>query len=406
MTIGVGGFDPQRLREALDLRGRTGKDVAKAIGVGEHSISRYIAGPTKPRPHTLIRLAKELALPEAYFLRPTHPLDGSPIFYRSMASATKRARNRARVRHRWLRESWLYIQQYVEFPDVEFPKFDLPTDPTELSMDTIEDVAQRTREEWGLDTGPIANLVKLLESHGGIVTRVKLGSPKLDGFSQWGEPENRPFITLNADKQAAVRSRWDAAHELGHMLLHRQVDQSLLHKPEVFKLAEQQAHRFAGAFLLPAVSFSRNVYVPAITVLLAQKRIWNVSIAAMLMRLKQLRLVDSEQATRVWQSYSRQGMRRREPLDDVIPPEQPEVLRRAFEMFMRERAISKEQLLAVLPFDDAELQAILCLPLEFHRHTGLKIEMRGAPKGESQGKRPVEGESRVIPMPTHRGKLN
>lgn len=367
MRIAVVGFVPERLRDAMSIRNRTGKDLADAIGIKDNTISRYLTGTTKPDPQIFLRLAKELNVDESYLIRPLPPQEGSALFYRSLAAATKRARQKAEVRNRWLRESWAYLNEYVKFPDSTFPDLGLSNDPTEISNEDIERAAEELRRLWALGIGPIADMIALVETHGGIVARTSLDSPKLDAFSQWGNPENRPFIILNADKRAAVRSRWDCAHELGHMVLHRRVDRAYLWRSEIFKHAEAQAHRFAGAFLLPAQSFGRNIYVPTWSALVAQKRIWHVSIAGMLKRMQDLHLINTETATRVWQSYSRSGMRRGEPLDNELQPERPDALRRSCEIVMRSKGVSREQLLQILPFDEYELQGLLGMPIGFSK---------------------------------------
>lgn len=395
MRVGVEGFDAGRFRDALSIRDRTGKDFAATLGISEMTVSRYLNGTSKPEPLVFVRMANELQLPESYFIRPSVGHEGSPVFYRSLAAATKRARGKAEVRNRWLRESWAYVNQYVSFPTVSIPEFDLPPDPAAISSEEIETIAAKVRRAWGLDAGPISNMVALLEAHGAVVSRVNLGAPKLDAFSQWGVPEYRPFVVLNGDKATAVRSRWDAAHELGHMVIHRAVSPTLLRRPEIHKLAEQQAHRFAGAFLLPADSFGRSVYVPALSSLLVQKRIWRVSIAAMLYRMKSLKLISEDHATRVWQSYSRSGMRLREPMDDELQPEQPEVLRRSFEMVMAERNLSVQQLLEVLPFDIFELQSLLGMPLGFSRNDAPMLSLRSDSKAIQE---PGPEGTQVIPF--------
>lgn len=390
MRVGIEAFVGDRLRDALSIRDETAKDVAVDVGITAESMSRYVRGTSRPEPLILRALAERLRLPEAYFVRPAFELLGSPLFFRSLVAATKRARAGAAVRYGWLRETWSYLHQYVEFPSVKFPNIHVPPDPEAIDNTEVEVIAREAREKFGVGRGPIANMVRLLEHNGGIVARVNLGSSRLDAFCQWAMPEDRPFFVLNSDKRSAARSRWDAAHELGHAILHRHVDPKLLNRPDVFKRAEQQAHRFAGAFLLPADTFGRNVYVPTLSVLESQKRIWGVSIAAMLRRLVQLRLVQADHATRIWRSYSRQGLRLREPLDDDVPAEQPEVLRKAYEMMVKERAITKQQLLTSLPFDAAEMQALLGLSISFNKETSPDIQLRA-----NVPERPVS-EARVL----------
>ena len=64
-----------------------------------------------------------------------------------------------------------------------------------------------------------------------------------------------PIVVLGSDKGAAVRSRFDAAHELAHLLLHSKFDEKDLKNATRFKQIERQADRFAGAFILPATTF-------------------------------------------------------------------------------------------------------------------------------------------------------
>ena len=56
---------------------------------------------------------------------------------------------------------------------------------------------------------------------------------------------DRPVVVLGADKGQSDRSPFDAAHELGHLVLHRPEHAGT-------REVETQAHRFAAAFLMPA----------------------------------------------------------------------------------------------------------------------------------------------------------
>ena len=49
---------------------------------------------------------------------------------------------------------------------------------------TIEDVARQVREMWMLPTGPIPNMVELLENNGGIVIPCDFGTDLIDAMSQ------------------------------------------------------------------------------------------------------------------------------------------------------------------------------------------------------------------------------
>ena len=148
-----------------------------------------------------------------------------------------------------------------------------------------------------------------------------------------------PYVILGTDKASAVRSRYDASHELGHMILHRKIPPEALRNAATFKLVEKQAHRFAGAFLLPADTFADDLYISGLQTYLALKAKWQVSIAAMLMRSSQLNLISPDRAQRLWRNLARRGWRVREPLDDELPIEEPSLVRDSFKLLLNKRIV-------------------------------------------------------------------
>lgn len=113
-----------------------------------------------------------------------------------------------------------------------------------------------------------------------------------------------------ADKASAVRQRFDAAHELAHVLLHRSVENKRLNTAADNKIIEDQAHYFANALLLPADQFVNEVWAPTLDAMIALKDRWKVSVGAMIKRCEALELVDRDQAQRLWINYNRRGWRK------------------------------------------------------------------------------------------------
>jgi len=109
-----------------------------------------------------------------------------------------------------------------------------------------------------LGQSPVDNLVNTMESNGIVVTRGSLGFAKMDGVSRWSQVDARPYIFLCMDKANGFRTRFDSAHELVHIVLHKAVTDADYH------LLEERAHRFASAVLLPAASFARDVRYPTL----------------------------------------------------------------------------------------------------------------------------------------------
>jgi Zn-dependent peptidase ImmA (M78 family) len=160
-------------------------------------------------------------------------------------------------------------------------------------------------------------MVGLLESHGVLVIRLPLASADVDAFSL--PFRDRPIVVLGADKNDRARSRFDAAHELGHLVMH---GEDLWGLPDV----ERQAHRFAAAFLMPKQDIASELpQYPDWPRFFALKRQWQVSLAALLMRARVLgRISEGDYVTAI-KAASARGWRRIEPVP-LGRPEQPNLL--------------------------------------------------------------------------------
>src|SRR5262249_5653200 len=158
------------------------------------------------------RMSEKLNLPVRFFLRQPTSRILKTIFYRSMSAATKRERLRAERRYDWLREIVGLLRHFVRFPEVNFPQFELSSDPTRITDSQIEELEAETRRAWGLAQGPISNVTWLLENRGAVVTRCELGAATLDAFSEWNCADSTPYVFLSSGKESAARSRFDTAH--------------------------------------------------------------------------------------------------------------------------------------------------------------------------------------------------
>jgi Zn-dependent peptidase ImmA (M78 family)/DNA-binding XRE family transcriptional regulator len=363
MPLGTTGFVRERLIEAREARGLTNASLAELLGVSTTAISQYEHGRVSPRPEVMSMIAEKLNLPVSFFLRPiTSEQEETALFWRSMSSATKSARTKAKRRFGWLKDIVAYLKEHLDFPEVHLPTFNLPKNVLELTGNDLEELAQDCRQFWNIGDGPIADVVLFLESNGVIVSRSKLEAEKLDAFSQWKVIEDVPYVFLTADKRSAARSRLDAAHELAHLVLHRNVHPRQLANPKVHKILEWQAFRFGSAFLLPSGSFLSELWSPTLDAFRSLKERWKVSIGAMAKRCEELGVIDEDQAKRMWMNYGRRGWRTEEPLDDRLPVEKPRLLRRSIELLVDERVKTREQILLDLPYAQTDIEELTGLP--------------------------------------------
>jgi Zn-dependent peptidase ImmA (M78 family)/transcriptional regulator with XRE-family HTH domain len=361
MRSGTPGFQPVRLVEARDARGLSQVALGELIGMTSSNVSRWEAGGQLPEPEAVEALGKATNLPLAFFVRQAPAHGDAPMFFRSMASTTQMMRRRARARLRWAQDISLTLQEWVDLPAVDVPQFDA-ADYREIRDEDIEEIAIACRKRWGLGNGPISDVLLVLENAGICVIKEEIGSATMDGLSNWSDADGRPYILIAADKDTCTRSRLDAVHELGHLVLHRNLREKTLNDAAAFKEIERQAFQFAGAFLLPAETFAAEIWSPALNTFLVIKERWKVSIGAMVKRCGTLGLMTEEYERRLWKHYSARGWRKNEPLDDTLPPERPRLFSRSVRLLIDEKIRRRAELLDEFRLPATDVESLCGLP--------------------------------------------
>lgn len=356
MTTTTPGFIGERLTEARRARGISAIDLAGLVGVSTVSLSKYENGRQTPQLEVLHKIALALNIPRQYFLRPIKQDNTYPVFWRSKLSAPPRTRERAAVRLEWMKETVDYLADYLDFPTLNIPDIKVD-DISAVGLNGLQDIATTIRKHWDIRPGPFPDVLEKLETNGILVSRIHVGAEKLDAFSQWST-RGVPFIMLSRDKASAVRQRFDALHELVHIVLHKSVTQTRLNDTEFYKAIEKQADQLACYLLLPEKEFVEELYAPSLDGFLALKERWGASVGAMIMRCRSLDIIDDDEVKRMWINYTRRGWRNGEPLDGKMEKENPYMIRRGFEMLMSEGVQSASDIMAALPFPPDDLEEI------------------------------------------------
>jgi Zn-dependent peptidase ImmA (M78 family)/transcriptional regulator with XRE-family HTH domain len=339
---------PERVREAREASGLTTQALAERIGVSRQAVAQYEVGQSAPSAETMSKIYVVSKQPPAFFTtaREKGRENSGTIFWRSLVRMKKHERDRIARRLDWLQDILSYLEEFMELPPVH-----LPAPQHQLGRpDAIEEAADLVRKQWGLGRGPIPDVVGLLEANGVVVVREPTYADDMDAVSRW--QVGRPVVLLAADKGSAVRSRWDAAHELGHLVLHSgvEVDSRILVR------LEAEANRFAGAFLLPADSFAREVTSSSIEAFKPLKKRWKVSITAMIYRAKDLGILNANQVQYLWRQRATRGWAKSEPYDAEIPVECPKFLAYMAKQILDNSLQSRQdfQDRTLLCFDDLE----------------------------------------------------
>jgi len=338
---------PARLTEARLAERLSQTELAKLIGVSRQSVSAYELGDKTPEPVTMAKTTEALKQPLSFFTSERPQTFGPPSanFFRKVGQDTKRRNLACEIYADWLGQTAFAFDSFVNFPAVDIPAYEpKDQDTVHYSDDEIEEIAEKTREHFGLGLGPISNMLRLLEAKGVLVCRLQIPNENIEAFSYWRG--SRPFVFMASDKESASRARYDLAHELGHLVLHRWIGKEEIEDKKRLKEIEAEADRFAGAFLLPAKSFPNEIYSPRIMAFIDLKHRWKVSIAAMVYRCKDLEIFDEQQITNLYKQISYKKWRKKEPLDgpDGLPLEQPILLTKVAELVLEAGKLQRDEL--------------------------------------------------------------
>jgi Zn-dependent peptidase ImmA (M78 family)/transcriptional regulator with XRE-family HTH domain len=314
-------FSGRRLTLARQVSGLRKNGLAEKIGKTATAIAAYENGTKRPAPSTVAELALTLGVDPSFFIagRGEEPGAHTPHF-RSLRTTTQLVRDQAHAYGCLVHDIALTLDRYVELPLCHVPR--VPVPPDKISLDGPEVAALEVRKAWGVGSGPVGHLIRLAENNGIIVAHSIPQAVSVDAFSIDAEP--RPLVLLNPAKYDYFRRRYDLAHEIGHLVMHADPEPGN-------KIAEDQANRFAAAFLMPALDIQHELPKKADWPKLFElKERWGISLQALLMRCRQLQAMSDATYQKAVVTLSARGWRTNEPGEAL--PEQPSLLARSVEL--------------------------------------------------------------------------
>jgi Zn-dependent peptidase ImmA (M78 family) len=266
-------FNPARLSVARKRRKLNKKLLADLIKVDLRTIVRWERCQTEPTASNLDAIVDVLGFPKPFFFAPSidEPMSEYTSF-RSQTSMTASERDAALAAGQIGFEISDWVVNHFDLPEAKLP---------DLHLFDPESAAQMLRQEWGLGEKPVSNMLHLLESKGVRVFSLAENTAHVNAYSLWRK--DVPYVFLNMFKSAEC-SRFDAGHELAHLVLHQAGGVS-------GRVAEDQANHFASAFLMPKGDvLSALPFVHNLPQLIAEKTRWRVSLAALNYRAHELNL--------------------------------------------------------------------------------------------------------------------
>jgi Zn-dependent peptidase ImmA (M78 family)/transcriptional regulator with XRE-family HTH domain len=362
---------PSRIRLARERRALTLAGLARICGISQQTLSGYEHGHAEPAPATVRAIASALGFPVPFF-------SADDIEEIPSEAVAFRARTKTSLRKQRAVRSQAALG--VELNDWLTDQFTLPAPrvPT-YGKPFPEAAAEMVRSVWNLGDAAAPNMVHLLEAHGVRVFSLDTEHQDVDAFSFWRD--SVPYVFLNTAK-SGERGRFDAAHELGHLVMHGH------ERPSIGPEAERDANQFASAFLLPRADVVGRMPSGAqVDQLLKAKGIWRVSAMALTYRLHDLDLLTDWQYRAACRRLAELGYRSGEP--DGIPRETSQVLPQVFAL-LRRRGRTPASVAAELRIPAAELNALVF---------GLSFTARPGSGGERRTERSAKPVLRVVPEP-------
>lgn len=304
-----------RIRLARRKAGFSLRDLSDAMQnrVTAQAIGKYERGEDVPSSGVLTALVKATGVSLSYLLD-TQGLQLVGVEFRTKANTS--GRDRALVETEvleWI-ERYLQVETVLELDSADWQS---PVSKSQKLRDVndAEQLAADVRKAWELGFEPIPNMTELLEEKGLKVLIVSLPE-RVSGFTCLVKRPNAPDLpVIVINKQSTLeRRRLTLAHELAHRL----TDCEGMSDKDV----EKAANLFAGAFLIPKEHLLREAgkhrQALGYTELIGLKKIYCVSGAALLMRLRQVGIISDPTLTYAFQTIAR-GWRSQEPEELETP---------------------------------------------------------------------------------------
>jgi Zn-dependent peptidase ImmA (M78 family)/DNA-binding XRE family transcriptional regulator len=333
-------FNPERLELARKRRALTMKDLAERCEVTTRAVSAWESGAAEPRAAAQRTLSMNLGFPLAFFKLASPPdLTAERTSFRALTSMTARERDQALAAGALAFELSSWLTDRFDGPRVDVPS---------SQVGTAEQAAEAVRRAWCLGDKPISNVIHLLESRGVRVFSLVEGTRRLDAFATWYD--HAPYAFLNTTR-SAERGRFDLAHELGHLVMHKDLETV---RNRAF---ECEADRFGGAFLMPASGiYARVPRRPTIEFVMIEKHYWGVPAMAYVHRLHELGLLTDWHYRSYCVELTKHGYRLEEP--DGAASESSLLLAKVFEL-LRSQQVRRSDVASALNLAEDEIDQLV-----------------------------------------------
>ena len=321
------------IKLARESRGFSQSKLSELSGITQATLSRFEKGVLTVAPEFVSKIAQALNYPASFFEKDIRIAGETSLFYRKRASMTVRDLSILESRINILSKSIEEMMESINIPDLNIPSVEPTAD------NSPQEIAYKIRNYLGVPTGPIDNIVSLLEKNGVIVMFLDVDDmEKFDG------------LTMFTTNQAPVI--W--------------INRNIPNDRKRFK--EIEANEFAGEFLMPESQCKEDLFNLKYKDLGMKKYYWKVSKAAIIYRAKELKCISDQTSKYLYVTLGRYGERKNESVQ--VPIDSPNIVNKMFNLHISELNYSMEELSDIIGLMPDEINSEL---LSVNKSVSIKL---------------------------------
>ena len=316
-------FDASKVELLQQFEGMTAKELAARSGISERLLGAIKNGSSEFHEEDVEAICCATGFPKTFFLIKETAIPATALTFRKPSRMRARDIKKVSVEFSMLESTATRLMDMCGISDRSnwidaIAPYDTP------DGDDIERIAVETRACLGIpDSGPVGNVMWAFEKGGFAIATLKASCEEMeDSVEGISYPSGtiRPVVAYTQKRRSGDGIRFTIAHEAGHLVLQRK------RMPATKKMREEEAHRFAGAFLLPPKD-AKVVLNPKMELrdFVEIKAGWGIAISALITRAARMGTIDRERQRSLMMQMSARHWRRHEPVE--VPAEQPVLFR-------------------------------------------------------------------------------
>lgn len=265
--------------------------LAERVGMSRQTIINYEKAQTLPDSKSLSLLAKHLGVRLDDLLRPVDrlPQTTSNFCFRAHSTFTKKPQFATYIQN--LLTTYTALETAVGLPP--YAPETTPCHQVQGDEHRIQQIAKSFRTRLGFGDAPIQNLFEAVEEIGLKVLRLPIAQDDFFGVSACSATQGA-FVLINTHNISIERQLFTLAHEIGHLIFHRDEYQDQLlasTDKDIEKAREAVANYFASHLLVSQVAFEQARHNMQDD-LLRLKAYFRVSYATILKRFDEIGIND------------------------------------------------------------------------------------------------------------------